>query len=240
MRCPQFVGFACSATSPCDGTLSAIHHLRPVDSRWGKWIGAITRSTTTPGSLRGGVFLRRSGTGSSEPWVSNRFPGDGASGSWPGRRRADTREGGGAFEMSRKRRDKSMKPSRALADVELDAIEAMLLRARKLRQKGEERRALVTLRHAVNLDETRARSWALLGADVARARARRRRGARLRAGAMAQRASRLRAPRGRLRAPGRTRDAERGLRSRSEPQLGSSGASRRATRDLQFGQKLAS
>jgi Tfp pilus assembly protein PilF len=89
--------------------------------------------------------------------------------------------------MSRKRRqqsaksteaksifdDKTVPRSRSVEDktdprsrsVEpLDAIDAMLARARKLRQKGEERRAFVTLRQAVNLDETRARSWVLFGA----------------------------------------------------------------------------
>ena len=67
--------------------------------------------------------------------------------------------------MSRKRREKSMRESSTRpAESQLDPIDAMLVRARRMRQKGEPRRALVTLRQAVNLDEKRARSWALLGA----------------------------------------------------------------------------
>jgi Tfp pilus assembly protein PilF len=67
--------------------------------------------------------------------------------------------------MSRRRHDKSSK-ERATRPVEvgLDAVDAMLLRARKMRQKGDARRALVTLRQAVNVDEKRPRAWALLGA----------------------------------------------------------------------------
>jgi Flp pilus assembly protein TadD len=46
---------------------------------------------------------------------------------------------------------------------ELDAVEQLLHRARRLRRKGESRRAVVLLRQACNLDEWRARSWTLLG-----------------------------------------------------------------------------
>ncbi len=44
-----------------------------------------------------------------------------------------------------------------------DPVELLLLRARKLRQKGDLRRATLTLREACHLDEWRARSWTLLG-----------------------------------------------------------------------------
>jgi Tfp pilus assembly protein PilF len=46
----------------------------------------------------------------------------------------------------------------------LDPIEMLVARARKLRQQGDHRRALVTLREAANRDEWRARTWTLLGA----------------------------------------------------------------------------
>jgi hypothetical protein len=45
-----------------------------------------------------------------------------------------------------------------------DPIEALILRSRRCRQKGEPRRALVLLREACVRDEWRARTWALLGA----------------------------------------------------------------------------
>jgi Tfp pilus assembly protein PilF len=73
------------------------------------------------------------------------------------------RDGGGAFEMSRRRREKQPKETRPV-EQPLDAVEALLLRARKLRHRGETRKALVTLRQACNVDEWRARSWAILGA----------------------------------------------------------------------------
>jgi len=71
--------------------------------------------------------------------------------------------------MSRKRRERS-NPNEAKPVVEapLDSVDALLLKARKLRKKGEDRKAFVTLRHAVNLDEKRPRAWALLGAMAER------------------------------------------------------------------------
>lgn len=48
-----------------------------------------------------------------------------------------------------------------------DPIELLVIRARKLRQKGDLRRALVTLREAANRDEWSARTWTLLGALLA-------------------------------------------------------------------------
>ena len=48
-----------------------------------------------------------------------------------------------------------------------DPVEILVIRARKLRQKGDLRRALVTLREACHLDEWRARSWTLLGVLLA-------------------------------------------------------------------------
>lgn len=45
-----------------------------------------------------------------------------------------------------------------------DPVEALVVRARKLRQKGDQRRALLMLREACHLDEWRARTWTLLGA----------------------------------------------------------------------------
>ena len=45
-----------------------------------------------------------------------------------------------------------------------DPVELLVTRARKLRKRGEARRAVVTLREAANRDEWRARTWTLLGA----------------------------------------------------------------------------
>jgi Flp pilus assembly protein TadD len=45
-----------------------------------------------------------------------------------------------------------------------DPIEALILRSRRCRQKGDTRRALVLLREACVLEEWRPRTWALLGA----------------------------------------------------------------------------
>ena len=50
-----------------------------------------------------------------------------------------------------------------------DPIEAMITRARKLRGRGDDRKALLLLRQACMLDEWRARSWTLLGVMLARA-----------------------------------------------------------------------
>lgn len=48
----------------------------------------------------------------------------------------------------------------------MDAVEALLARARRLRRRGEMRRAITLLREACMLDERRARSWTLLGAAL--------------------------------------------------------------------------
>jgi Flp pilus assembly protein TadD len=45
-----------------------------------------------------------------------------------------------------------------------DPVEARIVRARKLRSKGDRRRALVLLREACALDAWRARPYAILGA----------------------------------------------------------------------------
>ncbi|EYF00479.1 hypothetical protein [Chondromyces apiculatus] len=45
-----------------------------------------------------------------------------------------------------------------------DAVEGLIRRSQRSRQRGDERRALVLLRDACKLDEWRARSWTLLGA----------------------------------------------------------------------------
>ena len=50
-----------------------------------------------------------------------------------------------------------------------DPIEALIARSRKVRAKGDPRRALVLLRQACALDEWRARTWTLLGAYLGRA-----------------------------------------------------------------------
>lgn len=78
-----------------------------------------------------------------------------------GRRRAAARKG--QFEA----RSGIVPPRGAAAEV-TDPVEILVVRARKLRQKGDLRRALVTLREACKLDEWRARTWTLLGAELAR------------------------------------------------------------------------
>ncbi|MDI1444754.1 hypothetical protein [Polyangium sp. 6x1] len=47
---------------------------------------------------------------------------------------------------------------------ELDPVEALIHRARKLRQRGDARGAIVLLRQACSHDEWRARTFTLLGA----------------------------------------------------------------------------
>lgn len=70
--------------------------------------------------------------------------------------------------MSRRRAQAAeVHPIERPAERPVDAVDALLLRARKLRARGETRKALVTLRQAANLDEWRARSWARLGAFAA-------------------------------------------------------------------------
>jgi Flp pilus assembly protein TadD len=69
--------------------------------------------------------------------------------------------------MARKRARTDQNPRAEAAVIELDEVEQLLFRARKLRRKGEERRAIVALRQACNLDEWRARSWTLLGWHLA-------------------------------------------------------------------------
>jgi Flp pilus assembly protein TadD len=49
-----------------------------------------------------------------------------------------------------------------------DPVEALITRARKLRERGEARRSLVLLRQACALDEWRPRSYTLLGVQLAR------------------------------------------------------------------------
>lgn len=49
-----------------------------------------------------------------------------------------------------------------------DPVEALVMRSRKLRQRGETRKALVLLRQACALDERRPRVWTLLGVHLAR------------------------------------------------------------------------
>jgi Flp pilus assembly protein TadD len=49
-----------------------------------------------------------------------------------------------------------------------DPVEALVVRSRKLRERGETRKALVLLRQACALDERRPRVWTLLGVHLAR------------------------------------------------------------------------
>ncbi|APR78315.1 Hypothetical protein A7982_03662 [Minicystis rosea] len=49
-----------------------------------------------------------------------------------------------------------------------DPVEALVARARRARRKGDDRGALVFLRRACALDEWRARTYTLLGAEAAR------------------------------------------------------------------------
>jgi Flp pilus assembly protein TadD len=53
------------------------------------------------------------------------------------------------------------------ASSALDAVETLIARSRRVRAKGDGRRALVLLRQACALDEWRARPWTLLGALLA-------------------------------------------------------------------------
>jgi hypothetical protein len=77
--------------------------------------------------------------------------------------------------MSRKRdkgrREGGPGSGRASADRSLpaavvpsDPVEVLIVRARKSRLRGEERRAVVLLREACALDERRPRTWAIAGA----------------------------------------------------------------------------
>jgi Flp pilus assembly protein TadD len=54
------------------------------------------------------------------------------------------------------------------SDGPVDPVEALITRARKLRERGEGRRSLVLLRQACALDEWRPRSFTLLGVQLAR------------------------------------------------------------------------
>lgn len=56
----------------------------------------------------------------------------------------------------------------ALPTVPEDPVEVLITRARRLRRRGETRRALVLLRHACALDEWRPRTYTLLGVYAAR------------------------------------------------------------------------
>jgi len=67
--------------------------------------------------------------------------------------------------QNRFRSDETTAATRSPAE---DPIEALIRRSRRCRQRGERRRALVLLREACALDETRPRTWALLGACLAR------------------------------------------------------------------------
>lgn len=49
-----------------------------------------------------------------------------------------------------------------------DPVEVLVARARRLRRKGETRRALVLLRQACALDEWRPRTYTILGVTAAR------------------------------------------------------------------------
>ncbi len=49
-----------------------------------------------------------------------------------------------------------------------DPVEALVVRSRRLRRRGELRRAVVVLRQACALDDRRARSFTLLGALLLR------------------------------------------------------------------------
>ncbi len=51
--------------------------------------------------------------------------------------------------------------------IALDAVETLIARSRRVRDKGDVRRAVVLLRQACALDEWRARTWTLLGAFLA-------------------------------------------------------------------------
>ncbi|MCC6553628.1 MAG: hypothetical protein IT372_11495 [Polyangiaceae bacterium] len=71
--------------------------------------------------------------------------------------------------MSRRRnRFSSDETTAATSSPVEDPIEALIRRSRRCRQRGEHRRALVLLREACALDETRPRTWVLLGARLAR------------------------------------------------------------------------
>ena len=49
-----------------------------------------------------------------------------------------------------------------------DPVETLIARSRRVRERGDTRRAMVLLRQACALDEWRARSWTLLGVHLAR------------------------------------------------------------------------
>ena len=55
----------------------------------------------------------------------------------------------------------------ALPKLPDDPVEALIVRARKIRDRGDIRRTLVLLRQACALDEWRARSFTILGALLA-------------------------------------------------------------------------
>jgi Flp pilus assembly protein TadD len=62
------------------------------------------------------------------------------------------------------------KLARPTAPASDDPVEQLIARARKLRTRGDQRRAILTLREACSLDEWRARSFTMLGAWLAEAR----------------------------------------------------------------------
>jgi Flp pilus assembly protein TadD len=77
-----------------------------------------------------------------------------------GRRRTEARK--------QKLAEKARTPGHDGPTASDDPVETLIARSRKVRAKGDVRRAVVLLRQACALDEWRARSWTLLGAILAR------------------------------------------------------------------------
>jgi Flp pilus assembly protein TadD len=78
-----------------------------------------------------------------------------------GRRRTDARR----QKLTEKL---GLAPAQAAPVAFDDPVETLIARSRRVRAKGDARRALVLLRQACALDEWRARSWTLLGVLLAR------------------------------------------------------------------------
>jgi Flp pilus assembly protein TadD len=72
-----------------------------------------------------------------------------------------------AMSRKRDRQQSRTHTPPAVCVLPADPVESLLLRARKLRARGDDRRALVLLRQACALDEWRARSFTLLAALLA-------------------------------------------------------------------------
>jgi Flp pilus assembly protein TadD len=64
--------------------------------------------------------------------------------------------------MRRRNRIRSRKVS-VTTTLPSDEVETLISRAMRMHRRGEERKALVLLRHASALDTHRARTWTLLG-----------------------------------------------------------------------------